>query len=366
MPLANLHPFQQFDLERIPSWRDFEFNKKNTERDENAANDMEAAFQRALREGSLRDFTSTYFGRAREILERYHWEPVIYEILSEAFPRMIRFYLFLRRRKRSSLAVQGSCHTWQIPLSLLIHARGLAEEMEKNGKRVSEYYALRDDPPLNRWVRENVRPVIESYVGSRAIAPHAHIRVVNTESFSNTWDYMYKDHPFGYYHWDELCHSIPLIIYLRDVSISDGPYSYIEGSDRSPQNLTIRAFAQAISCKLLITDKIDTAHKKKLAALPRIFRAGEMVGSHVDPALFTDGIVKRATGVAGTAILADGFSLVHGGGHPSGGRRSALFIAHRYPRNRLMDIWSAAARKWWQLRGPRSTAHSRLSPSRIW
>jgi hypothetical protein len=353
VPLHSLHPYQEFDLEKLPSWRHCSFTNDNTRPDENAVNDIETEFQAALIARRLRHFSTVYFRRAREILGRSRWDPLVYDILAEAFSRLVAFYLFLIRRQRTSLAVGGSSVMWRIPPSLLGYARGLADEMEKNRKRVSSYYPLSNDKPLAAWVRENVRPVIESYVGSSAITPHAHIRVVSTDSYSRTWEYMYRDHPYGYYHWDELCYSIPLIVYLDDVTVWDGPYSYVEGSDKVPQNLTIRAFTQAISCKLLVTDNIDDSHKRKIAALPRIFRGGEMVGSHVDPALFSEQVVRRVTGIAGTATLSDGFSLVHGGGHPSAGRRRALFIAHRYPRKRLLDVGVAISRKWWRLQMPR-------------
>ncbi len=274
-------------------------------------------------------------------------------MLGDAFSRLIFYYLFLTRTRRASLAVENSSCTWQLDSSLLRHARAIADEMEKAGRRTSKYYSLSEDPLLEEWVQMNVRPVIRSYVGSAAVAPHAHVRVVSTEAYQHTWQHMYAEHAFGYYHWDELCYSIPLIVYLDDVSATDGPYSYVEGSDKLRQNLTIRAFTQAISCKLLVTDNIDEAHKRRIAALPRIFRGGEMVGSHLDPKLFDDSLVRKMTGPAGTAILSHGFSLVHGGGHPSAGRRRALFIAHRYPRKRLLDLCAAVGARWWRLRTER-------------
>lgn len=357
MALLNLHPYQNFDLESLPSWRHLTFNSHGTELDEDAANGIEAAFQRALRARSLRRFVTIYFERAREILNRHRWDPFIHGVLGEAFSRLLFYYLFLIRKRRHSLATEGSVVTWRLDPSLLGHARDIADKLEKTGTRVSSYYDLSVDRPLSGWVREHVRPVIESYIGSRAVAPRAHIRVVNTQSFAHTWQHLYREHRYGYYHWDELCYSIPLIVYLDDVGVGDGPYSYIEGSDKFPQNFTIRAFMQAISCKLLVTDNFDDCHKRTVAMLPRIFRGGEQVGSHVDPALFDDRVVRHVTGVAGTAALADGFSLVHGGGHPSAGRRRALFIAHRYPRKKFLDMSAAAARMWWSMRMPlRATA----------
>jgi hypothetical protein len=353
MPIAGLHPFQRFELESLPAWRGLPFNDQPAGPDEDAVNDMESAFQTALRERHLPPFIAAYVASARAILGRSGAQPLVHDILGEALARLTFYYAFLIRRRRAALATPDSSLRWVLDAGLLRHARRVADELERAGRRTSDYYTLADDPPLAAWVGHHVRPVIEDYVGSRAVAPHAHIRVVSTERFAHTWQHLYRQHAYGYFHWDELCYSIPLIVYLDDVGEADGPYSYVDGSDKWPQNLTVRAFMQAISCRLLPAAEIDDAHRRRVAALPRIFRGGERVGSHLDERAFAAAQVTRVTGVAGTAVLSDGFSLVHGGGHPSGGRRRALFIAHRYPRKRLLDVYAGVARRWWRLRVPR-------------
>jgi hypothetical protein len=350
MALLHAHPFQNFELEKLPQWQQLDFNNTDADFYEAIANRLETDFHATLRDGGILRFLSAYIRASREILDKSDWNPLYYALLEEASARLVFYYFFLTKRKRASLATEGSGVHWRIDPALLATARAIAGEMTKNGTRVSPYYKLSTDKNLDDWVAKNVRPVIEGYIGSTAIAPHAHIRVVDTASFKHTWDYMYADHPYGYYHWDELPYSIPLIVYLDDVGENDGPYAYVEGSDKFEQNYVLRAFTQAISCKLIQTDKIDAAHKKTIAGLPRIFRGGEMVGAHVDPELFTTHGVRKCTGPAGTAVLADGFSVVHGGGHPIAGRRRALFIAHRYPRKKLLSAWSAAAKALWQIR----------------
>jgi hypothetical protein len=352
MPIRGLHPFQGFELESLPAWRHLSFNEQHVEADEQAVNEIEGAFRAALGARRLRPFFAVYFRHAQGIFARSNKDPLVYEILSEGLSRLIFYYLFMTRRKRDCLATESSSYTWNLDPALLARTRRLADDLEKAGRRTSDYYALSTDRPLCEWVRRNVRPLIESYVGSSALAPHAHIRVVTTQMFGHTWQHLYEEHPFGYFHWDELCYSIPLIIYLDDVGSDDGPYSYVEGSDKCQQNLTIRAFTQAISCKLLPAARIDDAYRQVIARLPRIFRGGERVGSHLEERIFCDSVVKRMTGRAGTAILSDGFSLVHGGGHPSAGRRRALFVAHRYPRKKVLDGCASAARSWFRLRVP--------------
>jgi hypothetical protein len=351
MSLYGLHPFQRFELEGLPAWRHLAFNNECVTSDEEAVNEIEAAFQKTLQTRNLSRFVSIYIDYSRGILAHNGRNPLVYEILCEALARLVFYYLFITRRGRISLAGEhSSIVTWILDQELLRYARILADELERTGKRTSDYYSLKVDRPLSEWVRENVRPLIEAYVGSSAVAPHAHLRVVTTELYGHTWDHRYADHPFGDFHWDELCYSIPLIIYLDDVQMTDGPYSYVEGSDKLPQNLTVRAFTQAITCKLLPGECIDDSHREAIAALPRIFRGGERVGSHLDRRVFENADVRYKAGVSGTAILADGFSLVHSGGHPSAGRRRALFVAHRYPRKKVLDGATQAARIWFRSR----------------
>jgi hypothetical protein len=363
MTVLGLHPFQRFELESLPAWRHLDFNNDHVEPDEQAVDAIEGAFHEALQTRDWPHFLRVYLVQARQILDRNGENPLVYEILCEGLGRLIFYYLFITRRQRDSLAIEGSSCTWNLEPELLRYARGIADGLERAGQRTSEYYPLSRDAPLCDWVRRNIKPVIESYVGSRAVAPHAHIRVVTTALFADTWGHMYQEHPFGYFHWDELCYSIPLIVYLDEVGLTDGPYCYVEGSDKLPQNLTVRAFTQAISCRLMPAARIDDAHRKVIAGLPRIFRGGERVGSHLDRRAFEAAGIRFMTGSAGTAILSDGFSLVHGGGHPSAGRRRALFIAHRFPRKRLLDLCSAAGRNWWRLRVTRrALARRRSSP----
>jgi hypothetical protein len=367
MSLYGLHPFQNFELEGLPAWRHLAFNNEYVTSDEEAVNEIEAAFQHALRTRNLSRFVSIYIEQSRGILAHNERNPLVYEILCEALARLVFYYLFLTRRGRSSLAGEhSSVCTWVLHEELLRYARSLADELEQTGKRTSDYYPLTVDKPLSDWVREHVRPLIESYVGSSAVAPHAHLRVVTTELYGHTWDHRYADHPFGDFHWDELCYSIPLIIYLDDVQMTDGPYSYVEGSDKLPQNLTVRAFTQAITCRLLPSERIDDLHREAIAALPRIFRGGERVGSHLDRRVFESADVRSRTGAAGTAILAHGFSLVHSGGHPSAGRRRALFVAHRYPRKKVLDCAARAAKIWFRsrVRQPQGQSSDRVPPHR--
>jgi hypothetical protein len=358
MALLGLHPFQRFDLESLPAWRHLSFNNEHIEADEQAVNELESAFRAAVGARRLLPFFRRYADCGRGILARCGGQPLVYEILGEALARLVYYYLFLTKRGRSSLATEGSSCTWSVDPELLQAARRRADELERTGERTSEYYPLSTDPPLFEWVRRNVRPVIEGYVGSRAIAPHAHVRVVTTRRFAHTWEHLYREHAFGYFHWDEFCYSLPLIIYLDDVGIDDGPYSYIEASDKMPQNLTVRAFTQAITCKLLAAPRLEEAHRETVARLPRIFRGGETVGLHLDQRVFDAATVRSMTGAAGTAILSDGFSLVHGGGHPSAGRRRALFVAHRFPRKRLLDACASASRRWWRLQVARPAARA--------
>jgi hypothetical protein len=282
------------------------------------------------------------------MVRRRHNDPLMRKLLENALFRLVHYYLFVRRRTRPYLAEKGSAHTWQLDPKIIAKAQAAAAQQERDNETARDY-DLDRDPELKKWVMENVHPIVQSYVGSPVIRPWAHIRYADADRHGNDWAHIYRAHPFAYYHLDEMLYSIPLIIYLTDVEENTGAFSYVEGSDKIEQNWVVRSFYQAV-CH---GQQIQT-HKESdlitIGSLPSVFRGGDLVGAFTGPEPFANSHVVRVTGPAGTALISDGFQLVHAGGHPKAGARKALFVAFRYPQKRIGDFAGRAAAAYYRFR----------------
>src|SRR5437588_222809 len=108
MPLLHLHPFQNFELEKLPNWKQFDFNDDDAEFYEAVANNLELCFQSALKDSGILKFLNAYIEGSREILVRSQWNSFYYAVLEDACARLVFYYFFFKKRKRPSLATNGS------------------------------------------------------------------------------------------------------------------------------------------------------------------------------------------------------------------------------------------------------------------
>ena len=174
------HPFQRFELERLPSWRGMEFRDEHNVFFEERTRELEAAFQHAIERNALFGFLRVYARVSREMFRRAPDRALFHEILANALPRLIRYFYFLQLRTRSALCEPGSAKLWTIDPALLKSACEAADHMERSNIEVQDY-DLNADRALKAWFIENVQPILQEHVGFKVGWPWAHIRYANAE-----------------------------------------------------------------------------------------------------------------------------------------------------------------------------------------
>jgi len=117
---------------------------------------------------------------------------------------------------------------------------------------------------------------------------------------------------------------VTTIVYLSDVSASNGAFRYVDGSQRVKMSPTLKAFHEFTYNDLGVMTWDGVMH------LPPEFRAGINYYFWLEPEKrqVIDAFTKTLTGPAGTGITFVGNTMLHGGGIPFAGERSALFIQH--------------------------------------
>lgn len=343
-----LHPFQAYDLSSNAEWNGIAVNTADDAFFEQKTRELEDAFRAAIERGGLFKFVGRYIRTSREMLRHADNYPLLRNLLKNALFRLVHYYVFIRHRTRPALAVKGSSYIWHLPPALIAKAQAAAAVQERDNATVRDY-DLGGDPALKDWVMQNVHPIIQGYVGTKVVKPWAQIRYADAAKHGDGWSYIYKSHPFAYFHLDELLYSIPLIVYLTDVDATTGAFCYVEGTDKLSQNWVLRAFHQAVYHGSNVTCRTED-ERKTIASLPGPFRGGDLVGTFTGPAPFEKAEIVRVTGPAGTALISDGFQLVHAGGHPQVGARKALFVAFRYPQKRIADLIARAIAEYWSWR----------------
>jgi len=349
--------FQVFDLEGNVAWRGIEFRNTDNLYFEQQTRLLDVAFRDAVARGGLLRFFRTYTEVSLEMLRRTKGQPLVAHVLEDTLVRLITYYYFLRSRTRPYLCEHASVYSWQLDETLLASARDIAAQMEREDVEVRDY-DLSTDPRLKEWVVKNVKPILRNYVGFTVCCPWAHIRYADAARLKEGIANIYRHHDYAYFHLDEVCYSLPLIVYLDDVSETSGPFSYVDGTDKIPQNLVLRAYHQAVchGCKIMPLQEED---RRTLAGLPSVFRGGDLIGSFTGPQPFASHRVVQFTGRGGMAVLFEGFQLLHAGGHPVRGSRKALFVAFRFPQKRVGDGVARAARIIWRQRAARVLAKFR-------
>jgi hypothetical protein len=340
-----INPFQQFDLARDPYWTDVTFDAGNDKLFEGVIENLSAEFDRAVATSHLLRFLGVYADTARQLLAKAEGVEPLRFILISALGRLVSTHDFLCRRTRSTLNENlPSLRGWTIDPQMVKAAREQAARMALNGVYLEDV-DLSAMPEFKRWLMDTVRPVISEYVGSPAIMPWAQIRQADASIHGNEWQSYYAQHAYGYFHYDELAYSLPTVVYLEDVDEGCGPFSYVEGGDKLPQNHVLRALHQAVGHDLN-NNPVEPEARKFIGALPAALRGGDLLGTLAGPLPFKERDVIVATGKAGQVSLFEGFVLPHAGGHPKTKSRRAMFIAFRYPFKKYADIKANLAQKY--------------------
>lgn len=326
------NPFQSANLRSLPWWRGIELHDGKNQAFEQLTQELEAAFRKTVEDGRLSCFGKEYRRITGLMAEELPNDAVLQSIIDNAFRRLIAIYCYLRQRTKSlrSFTETGSVAISKIAPHLLSKAIEQADRMQRSGVS-HERFNLKSAPDLNRWIFEHYWSSVNKYCGIAVLPiPYAHIRFISSDLHGGEYKHRFRYHHFGSHHYDEDVYSLPLIIYLSDVSQNCGPFEYLSASDKFSHNFVLRAFHQALNhdCQL---SSLDDSSFPLMARLPSVFRGGDVFGNLYQPVDFERAGPVTVNGAIGTAIMFDGFNVIHAGGLPSVGARKSLFVNFRFP-----------------------------------
>jgi hypothetical protein len=127
--------------------------------------------------------------------------------------------------------------------------------------------------------------------------------------------------PLSDYHNDEY-KGVSTIVYLSKVTDENGAFSYIRGSERIPRSLVLTALHQCVEFDMRLTDP------EQLRAVPLEFRGSLAIGNFLedDKVRVVLGFRETLEGGVGTYVTFNGQYVLHRGGKPKAGSRTAAFF----------------------------------------
>lgn len=309
---------------------------------------IDSAFWEAVRGASMLGFVQEYLKVSKLMLQANFDSQVLAPLLQDALSRLILTIGFAKRRTRKHFCEQGSVHKFDFDPKIFDHARRTVDEMEVAGTS-NQDYDLSNSPEFLKWVQTTLQPIIEEFTGIKVFSPSGELRYHHAGVHQHRWQDRYRHHEFGDFHLDQSHYAFPFIVYLDDVGKENGPFCYIEGSDKEPTNYVLRAFHSAATHHCLLGGSEDKDYSI-LGALPAVFRGGDRVGAFHTKSSFQNQKVETLTGPAGSGLLFNGFHLLHTGGNPTSGMRKSLFVGFRYPRAKLDSVLGNIVSSFWAFR----------------
>jgi hypothetical protein len=327
------NPFQSADLRNLPWWRSVVLHDGKNHIFEELTQELEGTFCKTVNDGKLTRFGKEYSRISNAMVEQLPSEPILPSILDHAFRRLITIYCYLRQRKRSQqalLAGDSSVVRWKIEQAALAKAIDQADRMQQSGVTYQRF-DLKSSPGLLLWIFRNYWPLVSKFCGTVALPiPCANIRCMSYEKDGGGYRDRFRYHRFGNHHRDEDVYSLPLIIYLSEVSQSCGQFEYLSTSDKYSNNFVLRAFHQALNHDCRISS-LDETSFPAIARLPSVFRGGDVIGNLYPKTELEKAGPVVVNGGIGTAVMFDGYNVIHAGGLPSEGCRKSLFVNFRFP-----------------------------------
>ena len=141
-------------------------------------------------------------------------------------------------------------------------------------------------------------------------------------------------HDLDALHLDRYFPSITLIIYLSNVTLNDGPFQYIEGSNKYKRSLFVNCIHTGVSFSTFPGSKEPHDYEKDeqralFMQMPKIMQGHLVIGSFINKDSHNYKILsennKIALGSEGAAFLFDGHRTLHVGGRPKDGKRLTIF-----------------------------------------
>lgn len=154
---------------------------------------------------------------------------------------------------------------------------------------------------------------------------HDIVKMNTTVRFAKPSEHVADIRDFGLlsdYHNDEY-KGVSTIVYLNDVTKEDhGAFSYIRGSHLIPRSLVLSAIHQTVFFDMQLRSP------DQLKALPLEFRGSTGIGNFLDDDKVRTicGFREVLLGPSGTYISFNGQYLLHRGGKPVSGSRTAAFL----------------------------------------
>jgi hypothetical protein len=223
------------------------------------------------------------------------------------------FQKFLRRLHRLSLFKSSfGCITGRIDLPERVVAAN-----RYSGPESRAVYPLAEVASFAELIAENAAIYKASY-GRDFLRTNTTVRfAMPDERQADIKDFG----PLSDFHNDEY-KGISTIIYLNDVTDENGAFSYIEGSHLVKRSLILSAIHQCVEFDMLVTTPDG------LASFPLEFRGSMGIGNFLeDDKVRTVSEFRRdVEGPVGTFVTFNGQYVMHRGGKPLAGTRTAAFL----------------------------------------
>jgi hypothetical protein len=206
---------------------------------------------------------------------------------------------------------------------------------------------------IEQFVRQNqILELISAYKGmdmelEYAAWDYAHFR----QKWFRVSDDINSMNPTNYYHYDADVNVAKMLVYLTDVSLKDGPFRFVKGSNTEKRSVCVTALNHGLergtNKKLKVYNKLYprtlwNERKDLLMKFPIAFMGATHFGDdlHAQNPLTKYLLDKTEIFVrpAGSAILFDGFAGVHAGGNAAEGERLAVQIAFKRKDNGIKQL----------------------------
>lgn len=224
------------------------------------------------------------------------------------------FRSFLRRLHRlHSFRSQFGCERGRFEINQQVHAAnryagGATRESYPLHSR--ERFAPLIDRTVAEYRRQYGRDVVRTHCSVRYAKPDE--RQVDVTAYG----------PLSDFHNDEY-KGITTIVYLSKVDEQSGAFAFIRDSHLIPRSLVLTAAHQCVEFDMLLTTP------QQLAALPLELRGSVGLGNFLEPEKVAAVMAFREVleGDVGTYVMFNGQYLLHRGGKPLRGDRTAAFFA---------------------------------------
>ena len=189
----------------------------------------------------------------------------------------------------------------------------------------------------NKLIRKYKLNRIASNYAKTKLFPHHSYTIRYTENHdSSRWSSLDGTitHDLDSLHLDRFFPSITLIIYLSNVTYNDGPFQYIEGSNKFKRSLFVNCIHTGVSFSTFPGSKEPHDYEKDeqralFMLLPKVMQGSLIIGSFINKDSKNYNILSRNHKIAlaskGAAFIFDGHKTLHTGGRAINGQRLTLF-----------------------------------------